>query len=276
MTGMTSVPPTPLKNRRQALRDQRRLKAWQAIWRFWVLSSLAGGLLWILIQPQWVIRDRSQIQVEGNKLLSKDQIRQLLTLSSAQPIWQLPIQQLNQQLQASPPIAESQITRQLLPPRLTMTVQERQPVAIAFSDKNSGYLDAEGVWIPQTFYRQTPPTLKLSSLKVIAFENAYRSSWKTLYPLIRQSSVKIFEVNWRNPNNLVLKTELGTVYWGSSSTQLAEKFKTLAQLRSLPSRVSLSRIIYIDLANPSNPVLQVKPLPTKPVPSKTAAIVRNQ
>lgn len=262
MTDLPPLDPNSLKTRRQALRSQRRFKAWQAVWRFSLLTGMAGGMLWVMSWSDWTIRDQSQIQVQGNRLLSEDQVRQLLPLTSAQPIWQLPTQQLSRALEAKPPIAEAEIARQLFPVKLTVAVRERQPVARATAAGKRGFLDAEGVFIPQQAYRpEILKALKLPDLTVIGFESRYRPYWAELYPAIGRSPVKIQTVDWRNPSNVVLKTELGTVHGGPYDGQFPQKLAALAQLRRLPSRVPASRIIYIDLTDPDSPAVQLKPLP---------------
>jgi cell division protein FtsQ len=257
------VPPS-LKDRRQSLRSQRRLKGWQSLWRFVFLSGLAGGLIWVMSLPNWAIRSRSQIEVKGNQLLAVEQVRQWFPLSSGKSVWDLPTQQLSQQLEAIPPIAQVKMTRQLFPPKLTIVVKERQPVAEATSAQEVGFLDEQGVFIPQKFYaKATQNTLK-PTLKVIGFDPKYRSAWVQMYPLVSQSPSKIWEIDWRNPNNLILKTQLGKVYFGLYSEKFPQKIKALVRLNQLPSRIPSSRLAYIDLTNPDSPSVQLKPLPPKP------------
>ncbi|MGH2413330.1 MAG: cell division protein FtsQ/DivIB [Microcystaceae cyanobacterium] len=274
MSSIASVSPNELRNRRQVLQSRRRLKSWQSIWRLLLISGMAGGLFWGLTLPQWLIQAGTQIEVEGNHLLSKDQIRSFLSISYPQSIWELPTQRLIEQLEMTPPIADARIARQLLPPKLTLAIRERHPVALALSSKIAanqtksqiqavGFLDEQGVFIPRRFYTQVDKSFEFPKLKVIGFSEQQRPYWRELYHLISQSPIKIFEVDWRDPSNLILKTELGIVYCGTYPAQFAEKLAVLARMQTLSSRISISRIVYIDLTNPESPTIQVNPPKSK-------------
>lgn len=259
MVSIPSVSPNDLKNRRQQLQSRRRAKAWQGIWRLLFISSMAGGLFWTISLPQWAIEEKSQIEVEGNQLLSETQVKDLLALSYPQSVWELPIQQLSQQLETAPPLLDVKVVRHVFPAKLTIQVKERQPVAIAIANnKVEGFLDERGVFIPKTFYQTDNKNLKSLSLKAIGFEEEYRPYWQQLYPLILASTVKILAIDWQDPNNLVLKTELGTVHFGLG-TSLPDKFTALARMKKLPSRLPLSKVSYIDLSQPDTPVIELKP-----------------
>ena len=56
-----------LKSRRKTLRVQRRFKAWQGVWRFLALLGMMGGLIWMVSWAHWMIRDKSQIKIVGNR-----------------------------------------------------------------------------------------------------------------------------------------------------------------------------------------------------------------
>jgi cell division protein FtsQ len=258
MTGIASVSSTQLKNRRQKLQGRRRLKALQAIWRFCAIASMAGGSVWVITLPQWTISQQSQIEIIGNRLVSQDQIRKLIPLEKPQSVWQLPTQQIIARLEANPPLADAQVTRQILPPKLTVEVTERQPVAVAVSGREVGFLDAQGIFIPKSFYEQAGQNWKVPTLKVTGYRDLYRQQWEQLYSLVARSQIKVSEVDWRNPSNLVLKTELGTVYCGSYTERFPEQLSVLARMRQLPTRVPGDRITYIDLTDPAFPTIQLK------------------
>jgi cell division protein FtsQ len=65
------------------------------------------------------------------------------------------------------------------------------------------------------------------------------------------------EIDWQDPMNLILKTELGTVHLGAPSFHLSEKIRVMAQMRHLPVQLNLSEIEYIDLKNPEYPLVQM-------------------
>ncbi|XTZ11444.1 MAG: cell division protein FtsQ/DivIB [cyanobacterium endosymbiont of Rhopalodia inflata] len=248
-----------LKSRRQNLSIQRRLKVWQGVWRFLALFGMVGGLVWIVSWPHWVIKDKSQVKIVGNQLLSSEKIRQLLKLSYPQSIWQLPLHKLTQQLKAEPPLKDIHLTRQLFPTQITVIVKERQPIAMGTSSQGDGYLDASGVWIPKNFYKEDTEVKTEQDLTVLGFEPQYRSHWLEIYHLILQSPINVMTVDWRDPSNLILQTELGTVYCGPYSDRFQEQLQVLAKMRELSSRIPSSRIFYLDVTNPRSPSVRLIP-----------------
>ena len=142
-------------------------------------------------------------------------------------------------------------------------IQERQPVAIAYQNHQPGYIDQEGVFIAKSFYEKTPQKLPTFSLKVFGYGPQYQQYWPEVYNLIKDFPVKVSEINWQNPSNLVLTTELGKVYLGAISPQFGRQLKQLGQLRSLSSYIPLSEIVYIDLSNLEVPTVQLKQKPEK-------------
>ncbi|MFM7441332.1 MAG: cell division protein FtsQ/DivIB [Snowella sp.] len=251
-----------LKNRRQALKSQRRLKVWQSLWRISVLLGMVGGLFWLMSRPEWTIRDKSQITLSGNKFIPSGKLYGLLPLSYPQSIWQLSTQDLGEKMETIPPLARVEITRQLFPAQLNIAVQEKQPIAIAVSNEGKGFLDKEGNFIAQSFYEPIKPALKLpNSPKFLGYSPQYQKFWQKIYPLLQSSPVKISIIDGRSSRNLILVTEIGQVHLGADMNQLTKQIQTLARMKKLPSRIPSHRIAYIDLSNPASPSIQLKAAP---------------
>ncbi|MBD2625360.1 cell division protein FtsQ/DivIB [Trichormus variabilis] len=289
MAGILSVSRKDLAQRRKKLRQQRQIKIIQAIWRTFAVCGLAGGLLWATIQPMWMLKAPAQIVMRsGNQLLSERTIRSMLVLSYPQSLWRIQPNAIAESLKQQPTIAQATVSRRLFPPGLIIEIQERVPVAIAQTSKQQktidcsnnpqsseqprycplnsstankqgklGLIDANGVWMPLEKYTSLNPTGKLPSLKVIGSPQQYRPYWTQLYQALSQSSVKVTEIDYQDPTNLILKTELGNVHLGVPSNQLPEQIKVLVQMRHLPKKFSPGQIQYIDLKNPDFPSVQV-------------------
>ncbi|MBE9210473.1 FtsQ-type POTRA domain-containing protein [Nostoc sp. LEGE 06077] len=268
MAGIVSVSQTDLAQRRKKLRRQRQMKIIQAIWRTLAISSLAGGLLWVALQPVWVLNDPKQIVIKsGNQALPETAIKSMLKLSYPQSLWKVEPAAIADSLKKQPTIAQATVNRRLFPPGLIIEIQERVPVALAqrLPENNSaknkqsstGLLDASGVWIPLEKYTLVNPKLKLPSLKVIGIPEQYQRYWSQLYPSLSQSSMKIMEVNFQDLTNLILKTEIGNVHFGTPSSLLPKQIKVLTQLRNLPAKINPSQIEYIDLKNPDSPIVHM-------------------
>jgi cell division protein FtsQ len=270
MPGTVSGYQNHLAQRRHQIRRQHRVKIIQAIWRTVAISGLAGGLLWVALQPMWVVKAQEQIMIKsGEQLLSPEVIESLLEMSYPQSLWQIKPLAIAKSLQEKPTIAQATVRRRLFPPGLNIEIQPRVPVAIAMHtvppgtseppspQSPAGLLDADGVLIPLEAYKLFHTHSKLPTLKVIASPEQYRSYWSQVYPLLTQSPVKITEVDWQDPNNLILKTELGDVHIGASNAELTRKIKILAQMRYLSAKMDFSQIKYIDLRNPASPLVHM-------------------
>jgi cell division protein FtsQ len=256
-----------LKQKLSLLQQQKKREAFHYFWRSLLVSCLTASFLWCLTLPEWKIKQPEQVEIEGNHLVTEDTIRVLIALSYPQNIWAIPTKKISQNLESIPPIITAKVTRQILPARLLISLQERKPVAIALSESKVGFLDAQGIWIPPDFYSKLAENLDLPTLKVVNFQPNYSATWTELYRLISiYDRVKIFEVRWQEANNLVLQTELGRVYFGSPSFRLEDKFKVLAQLKNLPNYVKGSSVAHIDLTNPDIRLIEKYPSNPKSSP----------
>jgi cell division protein FtsQ len=66
----------------------------------------------------------------------------------------------------------------------------------------------------------------------------------------------VTEINFQDPTNLILKTELGNVHLGSPNNKLLEKIQVLGQMRYLHTKVNVSNMDYVNLKNPATPLVQ--------------------
>jgi cell division protein FtsQ len=270
MTNMISISSTELGQRRQQLRRQRRLRLIQVIWQGLAVSGLTGGLFWLIYQPVWLIRQSDQVEVQGNYLISNDGIKSLLPLSYPQTLWQVQPKALEDTLELESAIAEARVTRQLFPPRLTVEVTERRPVAIAQPSatltrqaqaQQVGWLDAAGGWMPLESYTELERTRQLPSLKIIGNLEQYRPNWPPVYEALSRSPVVIEEINWQDPANIILTTEIGMIHLGPYTPRFPEQLRAIDRMRQLPEQLDISEIDYIDLKNPASPLIQVFSVP---------------
>lgn len=254
---MTASPSAQLKHKLSRLQQQKQKSLRLALWRSVLITSLASGLLWLSCLPYWQITHKSQIQIEGDRLVNQNIIYSLINFDYPRFIWTIHSQKLVQKLESTPSILAARITKQIIPPRLTVSLQERVPVAIALSQGQVGFLDERGTWIAREFYGNISPDFPLPPIKVVNFQPDHRDSWINIYRLIElYSTVKIDEVTWDRSSNLWLKTEIGMVYFGADLSRLEDRFKILVRLKNSPAYFERSKIAYIDLSNPDFNLIQ--------------------
>lgn len=282
MGSLTSVSPDQLARRRRFLRHQRRRKIFQAAWQILTISSLTGGTIWATTRPDWFIYQPDRVVISGNQFLSEQAIQSLLPISYPTSILQLRPQEIAEKLESTGHIAQANVTRKLFPPGLIVEVQEKYPVAIARvpsppdqhppspnpSDSsiphlglNSqvGLLDENGVWMSQDRYINLDRFIHLPRLTVIGDPNQYRPYWSEVYQAINRTPIEVYEIDWRDRANLILKTELGIVHCGGQTARISEQLRVLDRMRNLPAQINPSQIAYIDLTNPKKPTIQKTP-----------------
>ncbi|MDJ1171396.1 FtsQ-type POTRA domain-containing protein [Roseofilum sp. BLCC_M154] len=260
MTLIQPISKQELLERRRKLRQKQRLKLLQTLWQTVAVGAIAYGGGWLLTQPNWAIRDPEQVVIRGNELLTTEALRELLPIKYPQSLFRVQPHEIAQTLEAKGPIAQAQVTRQLLPLRLTIEVSERKPVAIAMDSgqsKTVGLIDEQGIWMPLESYTQLTSSA-LPTLKIIGPLAYYQSSWAEIYGVLKTSPVQIMELNWEDPKNLILTTELGKVHLGVYTPQLAKQLQVLDRMRQLPQQIPPGQMNYIDLRNPDDPSIEIK------------------
>ncbi len=322
MPDIAPVTKNELSQRRRQLRKNRRNRLLQTSWRSIAVLGLAAGTVWVVIQPNWVIRRAEQVKIEGNRFLATQSIRSLLPIQYPQSLLRIQSSQISEALTTKAPIAEAIVERHLFPPGLVIKVREREPVAQAIygsggkpsnatlskeaketkpgeaketkpgeakvneaksneakineakiKDAKSGekpdsksvenaqpdaFLDENGMLLPLDSYSELNQGIRLPDLKVIGNPDTYKNQWSTFYPIVRRSPMKIQIIDWQNPANLRLKTEIGWVNLGPLSRNFALQVRSLDKMRQLPKRLPPDQIDFLDLRNPHNPTIQLK------------------
>jgi cell division protein FtsQ len=269
MNEIVPLSPAYLQKRRRHLRHQRRIKLTQFFWRLTLISGILGGIVWVAQRSDWIVRSPEQIEISGNKLLSRNYLHSSLPISYPQSLLQIQPQVITQKLNANPAIAKATVNRTLWPPKITIQIQERQPVALVpLTQKVAGkyqtlpgLLDRQGNWIPLSSYPSGATSLKIPQLKVIGYDSRYQPYWTQVYQKLSASPVKIQELNWQDPINLILHTEIGKVHLGPYTDRLTEQLKVLDRMRKLPDRIQPDLIAYIDLTDPDTPSIRLKSKP---------------
>ncbi len=273
------VPPPPpvltlksdIAQHRQRLKQQRRNRLLKSCWQSVLLMGAVGGLILTFRLPFWYLQSSEQIKIRGNRLIQTEYILDHLPIQYPISLLSIHPSKLSAELVTQAPLINATVTRQLWPATLRIEVQERLPVALtipgpAIPAANSagqrmtdvGVLDALGTWLPLTAYQKPTTLSEQAPLKVLGFRLPEKSDWPTIYQGVRSSPVRITTINWQNPENIILDTELGSVYLGAYTPRFQEQLQTLDQMRQLPSQANPKQIDYIDLSNPAVPAMHLK------------------
>ncbi len=255
------------RQRKQELRQdffKDKSPALKMGWRFLVSSGLLAVGIWIVALPMWYLTSASQIEIQGTRLLLPKQLKDKIQIDFPQYIFRMRPQAIASQLEKKAPVYNVVVKRSIFPLKVTVIVQERQPVATTILNGEMGFIDSKGVWISAKSY---PPNLKKPQLVVLGTSPSILQGWKKLFSQISQSPVKISKLDFRSPNNLILTTDLGLVYCGVYTYAKMEKqIQMLDRLRSLPQSAANLNFTHIDLINPNFPVVDGVAPKLKPKP----------
>ncbi|MCC0178572.1 FtsQ-type POTRA domain-containing protein [Waterburya agarophytonicola K14] len=254
---MTPFPPPNLQYKLAAIDLQEQRLARIALWRSCLLISLILSLGLLTTLPFWKVKHQSQIIINGKQLVGTKTIHHALEFPYSQFIWAINSTNLTQKLESIPSVRVAHINKQIIPPKVIISVEEREPIAIATFAGQMGFLDRDGAWIAQEFYTNIDGDFTLPKLVVLNYQSNYQKSWKNLYQLISlYPELKINEVQWHHSGNLFLQTKIGRVSLGTNSSRLSEQFKIMLKLQNLNDRIDKNKIAYIDLSNPNANLIQ--------------------
>ena len=243
-------PPPQLQYKLTLINLQRRRSARISLWRSCLLMCCTVGISISAVIPYWQIKNQSQVKIEGEHLISESSIYHRLNFAYPQFLWAINGIDLAQRIESIPSVKVAQVNRKIIPPQITIALQEKIPVALATSQGQIGFLNSSGEWIAEKFYGNIDEKYSLPKLKVIDYEKQFEPVWVKLYQLVSlYPELQISEVQWNQSGSLFVQTKLGQVFLGADSSRLEQQFKIMLKLKNLPKQLSSSEIAYIDLSN---------------------------
>jgi cell division protein FtsQ len=259
---VTRTPARPglAPERRRQLRQQRQQERLRQLWRISLFSATAAGLGWVLLRQGWVLRSPSQIEVLGSSQVNREQVIREAQLRLPLPLLSLRPQELAERLSASLPVEQVQISRLMLPPRLRISLVEREAVAQAQRrtrrGMEQGYVDRLGNWMTSRQQRGGGQA-KTPQVVVIGWQERLRSPLSAVLGEQDQLGSALQQVRFEPNGSLWLRTAaLGDVHLGPPDERLARRLEVLRHLSAhLPAQIKTLRIQSIDLSDPDQPEL---------------------
>ena len=267
-------PLPPGVERRRRLRQERRQERLIQLWRLVFFLLTATGLSWLLLTLGWILRSASQIQISGSQRMDETVVVNAAGLSFPQSLLSLEPGEIETKLMQELPVQEVSVQRRLLPPGLNIQLVERRPVAAATrmgpKGIERGMVDREAQWMPMDMAKQGEKPA--SAVKI----EGWISSRRAVIARILQEQdrlgrpLKTIVVEPAGGINLRIET-LGLVYLGANDALLDQQFKTIAQLnQSLPPGLRGSTSEGLDLSDPGQPELKLRPAPNPSTQEKVS------
>ena len=267
-------PLPPGVERRRRLRQERRQERLIQLWRLVFFLLTATGLSWLLLTLGWSLRSASQIQISGSQRMDETVVVKAAGLSFPQSLLSLEPGEIETKLMQELPVQEVSVQRRLLPPGLNIQLVERRPVAAATrmgpKGIERGMVDREAQWMPMDMAKQGEKPA--SAVKI----EGWISSRRAVIARILQEQdrlgrpLKTIVVEPAGGINLRIET-LGLVYLGANDALLDQQFKTITQLnQSLPPGLRGSTSEGLDLSDPGQPELKLRPAPNPSTQEKVS------
>lgn len=256
----TTTRPSLAPERRQQLRQQRRQERLRQLWRILLFSAAAGGLSWGLLRQGWELRSPDQIEVLGSSQVNREQVIREAQLRLPQPLLSLKPQELAQRLSAGLPVEQVQVSRLMLPPRLRISLVEREAVAQAQRRSSKGmergYVDRLGNWMTSRQQRGSG-TNRSPQVMVLGWQERLRAPLAELLAQQDALGSPLQQVRFESNGSLWLRTAaLGDVHLGLPDERLNRRLEVLRHLSThLPKQIKTLKIESIDLSDPEQPEL---------------------
>ena len=267
-------PLPPGVERRRRLRQERRQERLIQLWRLVFFLLTATGLSWLLLTLGWSLHSEAQIQISGRERMDEKVVVKAAGLSFPQSLLSLEPGQIEAQLMRELPVQEVSVQRHLFPPGLDIQLVERRPIAAATrrgpKGIERGMVDREAQWMPMDMAsRGEKPA---SAVKVDGWISNRRA---VIAQILQQRDLlgqplKTIVVEPAGGVSLRIQN-LGLVYLGANEALLDQQFKTIAQLnQSLPPNLRGASNEGLDLSDPSQPELKLRPATNQKKAKKTS------
>ena len=259
---MTKTPERPglAPERRRQLRQQRRQERLRQIWRIGLFSAAATGRGGALLREGWVLRSPDQIEVLGSSQVTREQVLREPQLRLPQPLLGLRPLELSQRLSTGLPVEQVQVSRLMLPPRLRISLVEREAVAQAQRRGSRGlargYVDRLGNWMTSRQQRGSGAA-RTPQVVVIGWQDRLRTPLADVLAQQEQLGSTLQQVRFEPNGSLWLRTAaLGDVHLGPPDDRLRRRLEVLRHLSAhLPKQIKRLKIQSIDLSDPEQPEL---------------------
>lgn len=236
-----------------------------------VLLGLSAGLGTLLLRQGWTLSSAEQVEVQGSRNVSREQVISAAGLSFPQPLLSLEPRRLATELQATLPVEQVRVSRWMAPPRLRVELVDREPVARAQrrgpDGVEHGFVDRHGQWMSA---RQGQGLTSVSGegLQVLGWQQRHRPALNLMLQSSERLRADLRQVRFEPDGSLsVQSTSLGIVRLGPPDARLARRLEVLEHLiTTLPPHLQGKPLQAIDLTEPEQPELAVAQ-PPKPGPT---------
>lgn len=218
-------------------------------------GCLAYGIYWLWGSPVW--HWHGHLKITGNRLVSKQEILDRLSVPQDTPLYRLNPQWIQGQLTGIPAISRVAVRRWLFPARIEMAVIERQALVPVTGGVGDRWLDQEGVVFSASPKLMKPRYGVQIHTRLAPGEKLPASVQGPLFELIAAWPGKTSgRVDLRNPKDVYANIDGWPVRLGEMS-EVPTKFGMFTHLKPLAEKYR-DRLEYINVRHPMAPTFKLK------------------
>lgn len=246
-----------IKSRRQWRKLARRARLRRQILRYLLLFLLLYLGASSLVYIPWFLRNKSDIIVHGNSVVTQDQIHAAITESLNIPIYKIDPKQLERRIEKLEVVKHAFVHRYAFPhPRLIIEILEEVPwatFAVSPDVLPEAVISQSGRMITvKQFPKIFQPALKIYGQSAFKLTKGEVSQWAGLSAYMSDlTGMPVESIDMRKPADIRVKDgDLNLKLGGVDSTII----KRIARLASVLSTVEplKSKLEYIDLSLDNN------------------------
>ncbi len=222
-------------------------RQWARRWRDWrrtvlvaLLAGVLGGAVWLVFFSSVLSVDR--VTVAGTQTLTRQQVLAAADITPGRPLARVDLDATRQRIEQVPTVHDAEVRRQW-PHTVTITVNERQPVAVVAHDGRLTLADDEGVLYRQV--RQAPKGLPRIETRD---ERAATEAARVVATLPGRVADRVQRIEAPTMDSITLTLEGGRrVVWGSAAESRTKADVVAALIKHDGGQ--------IDVSVPSKPIV---------------------
>jgi len=229
-----------------------------------IKTDLVLGIVFILTNflcfNLFKMVDTKHIDLSGVEFISIKDIIENTSLQLPRRLIHIQTKLIERELKQNISLKQVSVTRQILPFRLKIDMQAREPVAYAekieLDNRTKGFIDADGVFIDRKYFDLKKKAI--FPIKVLGWQEEYKHFISSIINNYR--NIDDLEVININPGGFLILEEknLPKIYLGYETQDIKIKLNLISDIKNQLKKQKIQKNFKsLDLTDPNNPRLKV-------------------
>jgi len=251
---------------RQLRKKKKKLKRLKTFLRFVLFWLLIGCIYELFMLPGWYLREDAfskpngqTVEIVNNKIVPLNIIYNAMREIKVShiPIFMMPVNDIEHELNKIPAIKEVYIRRYGFPARIQIIVKEREPMAVIKTELNKipvAFATTDNTMVTNKNFMYLAESD--STLRILIKNPEFRKDWtvervKDIDKIAKEveaySGEKVRYVDMRNPNDVYVKIDSTTIRLGILDSSVFERIKRIRSILPTLNNVD-EKIKFVDLS----------------------------